>query len=205
MRPYGRSAARLMLLVLTISVAGWQASAQTTSTLYTYSTIDALLAGTYDGDLTIRELSAKGDFGIGTYNRLDGEMLAIDGVFYHAKADGSVVIAGPLEKTPLAYVTRFHPTQTIKSDGALPLLELEKWLDARLQNLNLFYAIGSMGCSRRVGARGRPQDKPYKPLAEVIKTQSIDDYPTTRGILIGIRTPAFSKGIKVPGTIGSTT
>ena len=59
-----------MLLVLTISVAGWQASAQTTSTLYTYSTIDALLAGTYDGDLTIRELSAKGDFGIGTFNRL---------------------------------------------------------------------------------------------------------------------------------------
>ena len=44
-----------------------------------------------------------------------------------------------------------------------------------------------------------PQDKPYKPLAEVIKTQSIHDYPTTRGILIGIRSPAFSKGISVPG------
>ncbi len=200
MRLYGRSAARLMLLVLAISVAGWQASAQTTSTLYTYSTIDALLAGTYDGDLTIRELSAKGDFGIGTYNRLDGEMLAIDGVFYHAKADGSVVIAGPLEKTPLAYVTHFHPTQTIKSEAALPLLELEKWLDARLQNLNLFYAIRIDGVFRDVSVRAvAPQDKPYKPLAEVIKTQSIHDYPTTRGILIGIRSPAFSKGISVPG------
>ena len=157
MRPYGRSAARLMLLVLTISVAGWQASAQTTSTLYTYSTIDALLAGTYDGDLTIRELSAKGDFGIGTYNRLDGEMLAIDGVFYHAKADGSVVIAGPLEKTPLAYVTHFHPTQTIKSDGCSPSTgtgEVAGRAHAKPQ-LVLCHS-DRRRISRRVGARGRP-------------------------------------------------
>jgi acetolactate decarboxylase len=189
-----------MLVVLTISLAGLRASAQTTSSLYTYSTIDALLAGTYDGDLTIRELGTKGDFGIGTYNRLDGEMVALDGVFYHAKADGSVVIAGPQEKTPLAYVTRFHPTQTIKSEAALPLQELEKWLDKRLQNLNLFYAIRIDGVFRDVSVRAvSPQDKPYKALAEVVKTQSIHDYPTTQGILIGIRSPAFSRGISVPG------
>jgi acetolactate decarboxylase len=189
-----------MMLVLAISVVGWRASAQTTSTLYTYSTIDALLAGTYDGDLTIRELATRGDFGIGTYNRLDGEMAALDGVFYHARADGSVVIAGPQEKTPLAYVTWFHPTRTIKSEAVLPLPELEKWLDERLQNFNLFYAIRIDGVFRDVSVRAiAPQDKPYKAMAEVVKTQSIHDYPTTRGILIGIRSPAFSKGISVPG------
>ena len=54
-----RSALRLMLVGLAILVAGWQANAQTQSALYTYSTIDAFLAGTYDGDLSIRELSTK--------------------------------------------------------------------------------------------------------------------------------------------------
>lgn len=78
---------RLMLVGLAIIVAGLQASEQISSSLYTYSTIDALLAGTYDGDLSIRELSTRSDFGIGTYNRLDGEMLALDRVFYQAKDD----------------------------------------------------------------------------------------------------------------------
>jgi acetolactate decarboxylase len=195
-----KSAMRIVLVALAVLVAGWQASAQANTTLYIYSTIDALLAGTYDGDLTVRELGAKGDFGIGTYNRLDGELLALDGVFYHARTDGSVTVAGPREKTPLAYVTRFHPTLTFKPEAALPLHELDQWLDGRLKNLNLFYAIRIDGVFRDVSVRAVvPQNKPYKDLAEIIKTQAVHDYPTTRGTMIGIRSPAFSKGISVPG------
>ena len=41
------------------------------NTLYQVSTIDALLAGTYDGDASLRDLRAQGDFGIGTYDNLD--------------------------------------------------------------------------------------------------------------------------------------
>jgi acetolactate decarboxylase len=188
------------MLAVTISVAGWRANAQAAPTLFVYSTIDALLAGAYDGDLTLRELHTKGDFGIGSYNRVDGEMIAVDGVFYHAKADGSVAVAGPEERTPLAYVTWFHPAQTIKAEMALPLNELEQWLDGRLTNLNLFYAVRIEGEFRDVSVRAiAAQTKPYKALAEVVKTQSVHDYPTTRGTLIGIRSPAFSKGIGVPG------
>jgi acetolactate decarboxylase len=189
-----------MLVGLAILVAGWQAHAQTASPLFTYSTIDALLAGDYNGDLTIRELSAKGDFGLGTYNRLDGEMLVLNGVFYHAKANGSVVVASPQDKTPLAYVTWFHPTQTFSVGAALSLQDFDTWLDSRLKNLNLFYAIRIDGIFRDVSVRAvSPQNKPYKALVEVVQTQSIHDYPTTRGTLIGIRSPAFSKGISVPG------
>jgi acetolactate decarboxylase len=189
-----------LLLAATLSVAGGRANAQPAPSLYVYSTLDALLAGTYDGDLTIRELRTKGDFGIGTYNRLDGEMVAVDGVFYHAKADGSVILARPRERTPLAYVTRFDPTQTIKAETARSLNELENWLDSRLLNLNLFYAIRIEGIFRDVSVRAvAPQVKPYKAMVEVVKTQSIHNYPTTRGVLIGIRSPAFSKGVSVPG------
>jgi hypothetical protein len=43
-------------------------------TLYQTSTITALLAGEYDGDLTCGQLKARGDIGLGTFNALDGEM-----------------------------------------------------------------------------------------------------------------------------------
>jgi acetolactate decarboxylase len=189
-----------LLFAVAIAFAAGRASAQAAPSLYIYSTIDALLAGTYDGDLTMRELGAKGDLGIGTFNRLDGEMIALDGVFYQARADGSVVVVGPQERTPLAYVTRFHPSQTINVETPLSLDVLEKRLDGRLGNLNVFYAIRIEGEFRGVSVRAMvPQVKPYKALAEVVKTQSIHNYPTTPGILIGIRSPAFSRGISVPG------
>ncbi len=45
------------------------------------STIDALLDGRYEGDLTFGELAAHGTLGLGTVQQLDGEMVAIDGCF----------------------------------------------------------------------------------------------------------------------------
>ena len=40
------------------------------------------MAGVYDGDLTYQELARHGDFGLGTFDALDGEMIALDGAFY---------------------------------------------------------------------------------------------------------------------------
>jgi hypothetical protein len=57
---------------------GCGAQAQTDDTLYQYATLNALMAGVYDGSLTIGELERHGDQGLGTVNRLDGEMVMID-------------------------------------------------------------------------------------------------------------------------------
>jgi acetolactate decarboxylase len=45
------------------------------------STIAALLDGAYDGDVTFAELAERGDFGLGTLDGCDGEMIALDGSF----------------------------------------------------------------------------------------------------------------------------
>lgn len=47
--------------------------------LYQVSTINALLNGAYDGQVTIAGLKDWGDLGIGTFEALDGEMIIIDG------------------------------------------------------------------------------------------------------------------------------
>jgi len=49
-----------------------------------------LLDGIYDGEMTIGELLSHGNFGVGTFNGLDGEMVVLDGVCYQVRHDGSV-------------------------------------------------------------------------------------------------------------------
>ena len=77
------------------------------SEVYQTSTMGALLDGVYDGDVTIRELLRHGDFGLGTFNGLDGEMLVVDGVCYQLRGDGSARVADPEQRTPFAVVTWF--------------------------------------------------------------------------------------------------
>lgn len=67
--------------------------------VYQTSTMAALLAGLDDGDVTIGQLLTHGDFGLGTFNHLDGEMVVVDGVCYRMRNDGSVTIASNTDLT----------------------------------------------------------------------------------------------------------
>ena len=73
----------------------------------------ALLDGVYDGDVTIAEILRHGDFGLGTFNHLDGEMVILDGICYHLRADGSATVADDADRTPFAAVTRFKTDHTL--------------------------------------------------------------------------------------------
>ncbi len=46
------------------------------SVLYQTSLASALLSGVYEGSTTIADLLKHGDFGLGTFNELDGELIA---------------------------------------------------------------------------------------------------------------------------------
>src|ERR671920_1366284 len=78
-------------------------------TLFQTSTIDALLNSNYEGDVSFAELAARGDFGLGTFDALDGEMIGLDGAFYQVKADGRAYDVDERMKTPFAVVTIFEP------------------------------------------------------------------------------------------------
>ena len=168
--------------------------------LFQVSTIDALLAGAYDGQTSIADLARHGDFGIGTFAALDGEMLAVDGVFYQVKADGVAYRAAPEAMTPFADVLPLESCASLDLPPGLTLAELDDWLDGKLGNLNLFYAIRIDGSFERMKTRAVPaQNKPYRPLAEVVKTQPVFDLGSVEGVLVGLRSPAFSRGISVTG------
>src|SRR5918997_888709 len=77
--------------------------------LFQASTIGALLDGAYDGDVSFAELAEHGDLGLGTFNALDGEMIAVDGRFYRADVDGRATEVDLRALTPFAAVTWFEP------------------------------------------------------------------------------------------------
>lgn len=169
-------------------------------TLTQISTIDALMTGVYDGETTLGQLKEKGDFGLGTFNALDGEMVLLDGVFYQVKSTGAVVRPALSLKTPFAAVTFFKADRTFPLKPGLTFREFIGITDGSLPTRNIFYAFKVTGTFRAVKTRSVPaQAKPYRPLSEVVKKQPVFEYSNVRGTIVGFKCPSFVKGVNVPG------
>jgi acetolactate decarboxylase len=176
------------------------ASVQAGERLFQYSTIDALLAGVYDGNLTMGELLNHGGFGLGTFNTLDGEMVVVDGVAYHVTAGGKAVPAPNDAKTPFAAVTDFDEDTILRLAPAESMAAFNAELVKGLPSPNAFYAIRIDGRFPWVRTRAIPgQSRPYRPLAELVKEQVVVKYTNVQGTLVGLWSPAFVKGVNVPG------
>ena len=168
--------------------------------LYQVSTIDALMQGVFDGVQTVGEIRKKGDFGIGTFDALDGEMIMLDGIVYQAKADGHIYTASDSQTTPFATVTYFDRDQTAVTDRPMNLSVFSSVMADRLPTGNMVYAVRMHGTFPSVKVRAIPaQHKPYPTLANASANQSVYTYSNSTGTVIGFYTPVFFKGINVAG------
>lgn len=163
--------------------------------LFQLSTLDALLQGIYNGSLTVAQLKHHGDFGLGTFEGLDGEMIVLDGRFYHMRANGILSEAADDEVSPFAVLTTFRP-ETQFTVGPTSMAGLATLLDSLLPSKNYFYAIRIHGAFTAMSTRAIPQQVlPYPPLSQLIPIQSVFSYPNTTGTAVDIRSPAFVSGI----------
>jgi acetolactate decarboxylase len=168
--------------------------------IFQVSTIDALLQGVLEGDADYAAVAARGDFGIGTFNELDGEMLATKGSFFQIKADGRAYPVGKTTKTPFATVTYFDADETFTVSEKLDYESLLARLDEKLPVKNVPYAFRIEGRFEAVKTRSVPkQKKPYPKLEEVVKTQPVFEFHDTEGTLVGFRFPEYMRGLNVPG------
>jgi acetolactate decarboxylase len=170
------------------------------TTVYQYATINALMEGGFDGDMTLAALQKKGGFGIGTFNELDGEMIGFDNHFYQIKSDGKAYAVAPSQKTPFAVVTNFSKDQTFSSTQILDLKKLYTLLDSLSPNKNLYvgYKI-KVKCQTLKTRSVSKQIKPYPLMVDAVKKQSVFEIQTISGTLVGFRFPDFMKGLNVPG------
>jgi acetolactate decarboxylase len=76
-------------------------------TLFQVSTSTALVEGIYRGAVTVGQLKQHGDFGLGTFEGIDGELVLLDGRAYQIRGDGVChevddATASPLQVQALA-------------------------------------------------------------------------------------------------------
>lgn len=193
-----RSLALILLLNLVVAITSLHA--ENRRYFFQYSTIQALMEGIYDGDLTFRGLRKHGDFGIGTFNALDGEMIGVDGKFYQVKVDGVAYPVVETTRTPFANVTFFRAEKTIKINKSVSYNELEKYLGELLPSANLIYAVKITGTFPFIKTRSVPrQQKPYPRLTDVVKQQAVFEFNKVKGVIVGFRTPSFLSGVNVAG------
>ena len=168
--------------------------------VYQTSTIDALLAGVYDGDISCRWLAQHGDFGIGTFDQLDGEMIMLDATLYQVKADGQVYQPPLNMKTPFATVCTFQPTEKFPVPAHTDYQGLQKLIDRAAPLSNLFCAVKITGEFNVMRTRSVPQQhQPYLPLLQVTSHQPEFTLEHVSGTIVGFRCPPYTKGINVPG------
>ncbi|MBN2582654.1 MAG: acetolactate decarboxylase [Planctomycetes bacterium] len=197
MRPLLR---RLLLAVAAASLLTGCAAPADRETLYQVSTLPALLEGGYDGLVTVGELKSRGDFGLGTFDALDGEMIVLDGTVYQATADGRVRTADDSTTVPFAAVTFFDPDETFVFESVSHIDNLETLLNACLPSPNLMYAIRITGRFDYVKVRSVPrQSKPYPRLADVAARQPVFEHQDVSGTLVVLRLPDYMKGLNVAG------
>jgi len=169
-------------------------------TLTQISTIDALLVGSYDGTMTCQKMLTKGNFGIGTFDHLDGEMLVMDGKVFQIKSDGKVYRPPLSLTTPFAAVCRFSPQTNLSLPDNSDQESVKKILDQKIPDKNAFCAIKISGAFRKIHTRAVPsQKKPYPPLAEIASHQPEFTMDNVSGTIVGFRSPPFVTGIGVPG------
>jgi len=167
--------------------------------VYLSAPINALVEGLYVENTTIAQVRSRGDFGLGTFNYLDGEMVLLDGKVYQIRSDGNVYDVGDDEKSPFACVTFFSPDTYDDIEGDLASKDLVSLLDGLIPSQNMLYAIRIDGTFSHVRTRAVPRSENYRPLVDATKDQPVFDFHDVAGSLAGFYTPSFMESLNAPG------
>jgi acetolactate decarboxylase len=168
-------------------------------TLFQVSTSGALVAGVYSGVVSVKTILDHGDFGLGTFANLDGEMVVLDGRVYQVQGNGRVSEA-PLEaRAPFAVVTHLSSQVDAEVETIADLSDLEKHCDSFRTSGNIFYALRVDGRFDGVHARAVNPVRAGVDLVDAAKQQSEFHFTDIVGTLVGLWSPGFSSAFSVPG------
>jgi acetolactate decarboxylase len=168
--------------------------------LFQTSTVQALLAGDYDGDVTLGEILEHGDLGLGTLDGLDGELIVLDGQAWKARLDCTLERPALSAKSPYAVVVPFTAGEPIELRGPFGESELEAQLGERVTTATRPTAVRIEGRFADLHVRSVPrQQPPYRPLAEAIEQQRVSVLGEASGTMIGFCFPDALDGIEMVG------
>ncbi|MGH8959250.1 MAG: acetolactate decarboxylase [Acidimicrobiia bacterium] len=167
--------------------------------IYQVSTSNALVQGVFGGTTTVGDLRGRGDFGLGTFSGLDGEMIMIDGACFRATAGGAVTAADDEQQIPFALVTRFHADAKENMEGEMTLENSRG--DARfVASLGeSFCRTTGRRCLRKLSMRAACKAHPGEGLVAATRHQSEFEVAGVEGTLVGFWAPDYVRTVSISG------
>jgi acetolactate decarboxylase len=168
-------------------------------TLFQVSTSGALVAGIYSGVVSVQSILQHGDFGLGTFANLDGEMVVLDGRAYQVQGSGKVSEAAASAAAPFAVVTRFDAEVDVRTAAVASIAALGKSCDEHRKSDNIFYAIRLDGHFDHIRTRAVSPPGDHARLIDAAKAQAEFTFVDIVGTLVGLWSPSFSSAFSIPG------
>jgi acetolactate decarboxylase len=194
-----RSAFFCLVLTISSQVFSQSISANATSNIdgiHYVSLNHVIRAGQYDGLTTVKELKEYGDFGLGSTEKVEAELVVLDGIVYTIPNSGKAIVAGEGAKIAFSAIKFFKPDKSFKVSNVKSLNELEDLLDSALIK-NSFAAIKISGIFTSIKYTCyKAQERPYKPIEDVPVTAF--EKGNVEGTLVGFFTPESAKVINNP-------
>lgn len=160
--------------------------------LFQVGVYGSLIKSVFKGEFTFADLAQHGDFGLGTFDGINGEMLAFDGVFYKIQEDGKVCMAQPDDVTPFANVTFFKPSLQFQTTDIDSYSTLTKELENNITNKNIPYALRfDTLCDCVCFSVVRGQTKPFPPIEQIKKTRIETTIKNISGTILGFWIPPY--------------
>jgi len=167
--------------------------------LYLSSPLNALVEGIFKQNVPLSEVKRHGDFGLGTFNELDGEMILLDGNVYQITAEGKVNAVEDEVQTPFACATFYKPASHDEIGQEMDWAACNDFLNRLFPSPNIIYAVRIEGEFAQVKTRSVPRQESYRPLAEVARGQTVFDLRDVSGTIAGFFTPSFLSSLHVAG------
>jgi len=169
--------------------------------IFHYSVLKALDNGVLEGNMKVGELKNHGDFGLGTFNKMNGEMVVLDHIVYRVSQDGKLMQPDDETLIPYSVVTFYHQDDTLLMSGEIDYPALKTFVDRRVPSRNRFYAFRITGEFDYIKCGGAGiQEKPYdKSLNQMLADRPRYEAKNIKGTLVGFWCPAYIGDINTSG------
>ena len=167
--------------------------------LFQVSTSRALVEGVFGGCLTVQDLKQHGDFGLGTYEQLDGEMIMLEGRCFQIIQEGKAIEVPDAARVPFATITRFTSDLRATIQPVDSFQQLEESLNQLRPSGNLFVGFKIGGQFNHLSMRAACKAKHGENLVSAVEHQSVFQGTNCSGTLVGFWSPPYSAAISVPG------
>lgn len=169
--------------------------------IFHYSVLKALDNGVLEGNMKVGELKQHGDFGLGTFNKLNGEMVVMDHIVYRVSPEGKIIQPDDATLIPYSVITYYHQDDSLYMAGQIDYPALKEYINRRIPSRNLFYAFRITGQFEYIKCGGaNMQEKPYnKSLVQMLADRPVYEARNIKGTLIGFWCPKFIGDINSVG------